>query len=1187
MNGSATGNATFATPVVNTSQSFSVSAWVNLNSISGTQTFVSIDGSNMSGFDLQLRADTGKFAFTRVASDSNAAQVFHADATSVPTTGVWYNLVGVDNVATGQLMLYINGVLQSTVSDGSAWQASGATVVGGGETNGVRSDFVNGLIDEVRFFNSPLSASAAGNVQFIGTSGSSAINVAMGNNGITVSPDLFGAFMEDINYGGEGGIYNDEVRNSGFNDSTNALNAWAAVKGTGVTATLASDTTTGPTTALTQSGKLTVTSGVTSSARVGISNSGYFGVAVAPSTSYSVMFYAKVSSSFAGALTVDLESTTGTIYASATVSSITTSWAAYTVTLNTGAGAPTSSTNRFVISTNSTSANGKTFWFGATYLYPPSYLGASNHLRIDLMQKLAAMQPAVFRVPGGNYLEGNTFADRFEWANTIGPVQNRPGHFNSAWGYWSTDGMGLDEYLQMAEETGASPLLAVYAGYTLKGTSDTGTTLTNDVTDAVNELHYVLDPVTTTWGALCAANGHPAPYNVKDVEIGNEDWFSTTYPTRYPLFYNAIHAAFPSLTIIATSTSTGGSPYDIVDDHFYETPAWFEANGNYFDNMPRGSAKIMIGEYASTEGTPTNDMNSALGDASWLLGLERNSDLVTMSSYAPLWDNVNGTQWTPDLIGFNGTTSYGSPSYYAQVMLAQNHGTTVVSNTVSGASNLRTLVTKTGSTYYMTVINISGTANATTVNLGGVTSVSSTASVTSLIGTSSTSTNSISNPTNIVPVTSAATGLSPSFSYTFLAYSITILQFNATVDTPTVATPAGANPSPVNGTTTNLSTLGADSFGEANLIYTWSATGPAAVNYSANGTNAAKNTTATFTQPGNYNFTVTIMNPTVGTAVTSSVAVTVNQVASGFSVVPTNLTVAAGAATQFTAGTVDQFGNVMGSAAGVIWSLVSGGGSINSSGVYTAPPSAGSAVIRATLSGGAFSNANIAIVTPIAWYQADASSGTALADSSGNGEDATLTGATAFAAGVSGNSLSLTGGNANLPTGIVSALNDFTISAWVRPTSLANWTRIFDFGTGTTANMFLTNDAGGTNALRFAITIGGGGAEQRLDGPAIAANTWTHVAVTLSGNTGTLYVNGVAVATNTAMTIHPNALGNTTQNYLGKSQYGDPALQGSIDDFRIYGTALSAQQILQLADPAVFSPAAAAANPVTTTSTAR
>ncbi len=239
------------------------------------------------------------------------------------------------------------------------------------------------------------------------------------------------------------------------------------------------------------------------------------------------------------------------------------------------------------------------------------------------MQKLADLAPAIFRVPGGNYLEGNVYADRFQWSQTIGPVENRPGHYNSAWGYWSTDGMGLDEYLQMAEEVGAEPILAVYAGYTLNGSSDTGSTLTADVTDAINELHYVLDPVSTSWGALRAANGHPDPYDVNFVEVGNEDGASSTYSTRYPLFYNAIRAAFPSLKIIATSSSTGGKPYDVLDDHFYNSPSWFASNSGFYNNATRGANKVFIGEYASLEGSPTNDLASALGDASWLLGLEQ------------------------------------------------------------------------------------------------------------------------------------------------------------------------------------------------------------------------------------------------------------------------------------------------------------------------------------------------------------------------------------------------------------------------------------------------------------------------------------------------------------------------------------------------------------------------------------
>jgi len=793
LNGTATANGTYPTPVLDTSQPFSVSTWVNLKSTAGYQTVASIDGTNVSGFYLGLRGDTGKFAFARLASDSTSAAATHADASSAPATGTWYNLIGVNDVADGLLKLYVNGVLQSSVPYTSGWKATGKTVVGGGEYGGGRVDFVNGSIDDTTFYSAALNDEDA---SFIGTNGASVINVDTTQSGATVSPQLFGAMMEDINYGAEGGIYNDEVRNSGFNDSSNALNAWSAVAGPGVTASLTSDTGTGPTSALTQSGKLTVGTGVSAKhstvaktagttanastlARAGIANSGYFGVGIAPSTTYTAEFYAKSSGSFAGPLDVDLESTSGTVYASASVKGVGTSWHKFTVKLKTPASAPTTSTNKLVISTTDSSVNGATVWFGATYLYPPSYQNASNHLRIDLMQKLAQLKPAVFRVPGGNYLEGNTYATRFEWSNTVGPVDERAGHMNSAWGYWSTDGMGIDEYMQMAEEVGSSPILAVYAGYTLNGQSDTGSTLVNDVMDAVNEIHYLTDPASTNWGALRARNGHRAPYKIQYVEVGNEDWFSNSYAARYPLFYVAIHSAFPNLKIIATADSTGGAPYDVIDDHFYNSPAWFEANSHYFDNTPRGSSKIFIGEYAANEGSPTNDMNSALGDASWLLGLERNSDLVTMSAYAPLWVNVNGHQWTPDLIGFDNNTSYGSPSYYAQVMLNQNHGSTVVPNTVGGASGLQTLVTRTGSTYYLTVINTGGATHTATVNLAGVSSTSATATSTTLSAPSSTSTNSLTNPTNVVPVSGTVSGLGTTFTQSFPAYSITILQFTA------------------------------------------------------------------------------------------------------------------------------------------------------------------------------------------------------------------------------------------------------------------------------------------------------------------------------------------------------------------------------------------------------------------------
>ncbi len=801
------------------------------------------------------------------------------------------------------------------------------------------------------------------------------------------------------------------------------------------------------------------------------------------------------------------------------------------------------------------------------------------------MQKLVDLHPAIFRVPGGNYLEGNDYADRFNWQATIGPVENRPGHMDP-WGYWSTDGFGLDEYLQMAELAGAQPLLAVYAGYTLNGSSDTGQTLTDDVTSAVNELHYVLDPVTTTWGTMRAANGHSAPYNVNYVEIGNEDNFSTTYATRYPPFYNAIKAAFPNLQIVATSSSTGGSPYDVLDNHFYNSAAWFLANSTEYDNTARGSYKIFVGEYASRDGYQTSTMLNALGDAAFLMGMERNSDLVVMSSYAPLWVNVNtgGQQWATDLIGLNNTASFDSASYYAQQLLNLHHGGQVIGSSIVGANGLQAIVTRTGNTYYLTVVNPGPATLATTININGVSSVSSTGTVYSLQASSGTATNTISSPTLIAPATSTASNLGGSYTQQFSAYSLTIVQFDANIVLPTVAVPAAAAPATVTCNTTSLSVLGADAGGESNLTYSWSASGapPGPVVFSANGTNTAKNTTATFSKAGAYTLIVTITNA-FGHSTNSSVNVTVNQTLTGAAITPAVMTLAPGGSTQFAAFGTDQFGDIISAPLNnVTWSVVSGTGSVNFTGLFTAPGNgSGISTVRVLSSTGQAGYANVTILSQLAWYPANAASGTALADASGNGNDGTLSGSTAFATGVSGNALALTGGYATLPTGIVSTLSDFTISAWVYINTLSMWSRVFDFGTGTNVNMFLT-PLSGSGAVRFAITTSGGNGEQRINGTLpLATGVWQSVAVTLSGKTGTLYVNGIAVGTNISMTLHPSSLGSTTLNYLGKSQYADPAFLGSIDDFRIIGRALSAAEIAQFINPSIV--AAASANSVTST----
>ncbi len=406
---------------------------------------------------------------------------------------------------------------------------------------------------------------------------------------------------------------------------------------------------------------------------------------------------------------------------------------------------------------------------------------------------------------------------------------------------------------------------------------------------------------------------------------------------------------------------------------------------------------------------------------------------------------------------------------------------------------------------------------------------------------------------------------------------------------PTVPIPALASPSPVSGTTSNLSVLGADDAGEANLTYFWATTGtpPAPVTFSSNGQNGSKNTVATFTKSGSYSLVVTIMDQ-VGLSTTSTVNVTVNQMLTGIGAASPTMEVGSSQQVYL----ADQFGAPMAGNPAVTWSASAG--SITPAGVYTAPATPVASVTISSQTAGATFNTYVVVADPLVWYQANAA-GVTLIDSSRNYKTANITGTLNtnynFTSSADGTALHLmTAGTpaatyATLPTGIVSGLNNFTISAWVEVDTLNAWSRIFDFGTGTTANMFLTTQAGGGGPLRFAITTSGGGSEQQINGPTLATGTWYHVAVALSGNTGTLYVNGVAVGTNTNMTIHPAALGNTTQNYLGKSQYSDPGFQGSIDDFRIYGRALSSAEVLALAKPAVVNPAASTTSPVTGAST--
>ena len=249
--------------------------------------------------------------------------------------------------------------------------------------------------------------------------------------------------------------------------------------------------------------------------------------------------------------------------------------------------------------------------------------------------------------------------------------------------------MGLLEFLEWCEDLKMEPVLAVYAGYSLAGEHiDPGPALEPYVQDALDEIEYVTGSADTKWGAERVKDGHPAPFPLHYVEVGNEDWFdlSHSYDGRFAQFFHAIKQRYPNLQIIATTPVKGVTP-DVLDEHFYMPAEQSFSESHHYDNADRNGPKIFVGEWATREDGPTPNLEAALADAAWLTGLERNSDLVIMSSYAPLFVNVNpgGMQWAPDLIGYDALTSYGSPSYWTQVMFSSHLGTEVLASTLSNA----------------------------------------------------------------------------------------------------------------------------------------------------------------------------------------------------------------------------------------------------------------------------------------------------------------------------------------------------------------------------------------------------------------------------------------------------------------------------------------------------------------------
>ena len=512
------------------------------------------------------------------------------------------------------------------------------------------------------------------------------VTIQVNQPGALVSSNLFGIFFEEINFAGDGGLYAEMVRNRSFYDAANA-DYWTFVTQGSAVGAMAVDATQPLNTNMPNSLKLTMTSGAGS---VGAANNGYWGMNVQAGASYNLSFYAMSSNGFTGPIVAQLENSSGTtVYAQASFGQLTGSWQKYSASLVSSA---TDTNAQLVLSLNAPG----TVWVDIVSLFPAAtFNNRTNGLRADLAGMLVGLKPSFLRYPGGNFIEANNLTNSVRWKKTIGDISQRPGHNNDAWGYWSTDGYGLDEAFRQCEDMGMELHYDINAGLALGFNGSTNNTVPLDqmgpwVQDALDLIQYATGDTNTTWGAVRAANGHPNPYNMQYLEIGNENG-GTYYNDRYALFYSAIKSNYPSMHLIVPNW--GGiptaTPVEYEDQHYYESPATFISYATMYDHYSRSGPKVFVGEYAVTSGYGTyGNLSAALGEASFMTGIERNSDIVRMASYAPLFGNVNGLQWHPDLIYYNDSQVFGTPSYYVQQMFSRNRGDTVLPSTVDVVSNV-------------------------------------------------------------------------------------------------------------------------------------------------------------------------------------------------------------------------------------------------------------------------------------------------------------------------------------------------------------------------------------------------------------------------------------------------------------------------------------------------------------------
>lgn len=506
------------------------------------------------------------------------------------------------------------------------------------------------------------------------------VEVDTGAPGTPISPDLFGVFFEDLNHAADGGLYAELVQNRSFEYTVadrpewHALTAWERTAGS---LTVATDDPLHP-----ANPAYAVLSGGT------LRNEGFDGIPVRAGASYDLSLHARLAAG--DRLTVRIESADGRrTYGEAELGPLTSSWRQYGALLTSTATDPDA---RLTLTTAGT------VHLDLVSLFPrDTFRGRPGGLRADLAQAIADLKPKFVRFPGGCLAHGQGLGNMYRWSETVGPLPGRRQQSN-IWGYHQSMGLGYFEYFQFCEDIGAKPLPVVPAAVCCQNSAGTGQVGLPDeempayIDEVLALVEWANGPADSRWGTVRAAAGHPEPFGLEYLGVGNEDTITDTFRDRFARIHDALREHHPEITVVGTlGPATFGEDWEkgwafarerdvpVVDEHAYKSPRWLLENTRRFDAMDRGGPHLYIGEYGSWR----NNGRSAIAEAAYMIAMERNGDVVRLASYAPLLAKRDHTQWLPDLIYFDNTRVWTTLNYHVQQMHAVNAGDTALPVTVT------------------------------------------------------------------------------------------------------------------------------------------------------------------------------------------------------------------------------------------------------------------------------------------------------------------------------------------------------------------------------------------------------------------------------------------------------------------------------------------------------------------------